>query len=83
MLGSLLARLSGKERRGIREILGVEVAPTKSEITHQDLFRSLKNRKLLGVGLVVSDDHEEFKVAALAASGGQTHQGRCTMRGTF
>jgi len=48
---------------GMREILGVEVADTESEATYQELFRSLKERGLSGVDLVVSDGHEGLKAA--------------------
>jgi putative transposase len=48
---------------GLREILGVEVADTESEATYQELFRSLKERGLGGVELVVSDEHAGLKVA--------------------
>ena len=48
-------RLCGEGGRE-REILAVEVADTESEVTYQDLFRSLKRRWLKGVELVDSDD---------------------------
>jgi putative transposase len=48
---------------GMREILGVEVADTESEATYRELFRSLKERGLKGVELVVSDGHEGLKAA--------------------
>lgn len=48
---------------GFREIVAVDVADTESEATYQDLFRSLKNRGLSGVELVISDDHEGIKSA--------------------
>src|SRR5215216_531547 len=48
---------------GLREILAVEVADTESEATYQELFRSLKERGLRGVELVVSDEHAGLKVA--------------------
>jgi putative transposase len=48
---------------GFREVLAVEVTDTESEATYQELFRSLKERGLKGVELVVSDDHSGLKVA--------------------
>ena len=48
---------------GYREILAVEVSDTESEVTYQELFRSLKARGLKGVELVTSDDHEGLKSA--------------------
>ena len=61
---------------GFREILGVEVADTESEATYQELFRSLKERGLSGVELVVSDDHEGLKAAIFRHFQGASWQ-RC------
>lgn len=55
--------VSGVRDDGFREILGVEVADTESEATYQELFRSLKDRGLGGVELVVSDDHQGLRAA--------------------
>ena len=61
---------------GLREILAVEVADTESEATYQELFRSLKERGLRGVELVVSDEHEGLKAAIERHFQGASHQ-RC------
>ncbi len=61
---------------GYREIVAVGVADTESEATYQDLFRSLKNRGLKGVELVVSDEHEGLKAAIARHFQGASHQ-RC------
>jgi putative transposase len=61
---------------GLREILGVEVAETESEATYQELFRSLKERGLKGVELVVSEDHEGLKAAVFRHFQGASWQ-RC------
>lgn len=61
---------------GFREILAVEVSDTESEATYQEFFRSLKQRGLSGVELVVSDDHEGLKAAVARHFQGATHQ-RC------
>jgi putative transposase len=61
---------------GFREILGVEVADTESEATYQELFRSLKERGLSGVELVISDDHEGLKAAIFRHFQGASWQ-RC------
>src|SRR3954470_6640087 len=53
----------GVREDGYREILGVEVADTESEATYHELFRSLKERGLRGVHLVVSDDHPALEAA--------------------
>jgi putative transposase len=61
---------------GLREILAVEVADTESEATYQELFRSLKERGLGGVELVVSDEHAGLKAAIERHFQGTSHQ-RC------
>ena len=61
---------------GFREILGVEVADTESEATYQEFFRSLKERGLSGVELVISDDHEGLKAAIFRHFQGASWQ-RC------
>jgi putative transposase len=66
---------------GFREILGVEVADTESEASYQQLFRSLKERGLLGVELVVSDDHEGLKAAVFRHFQGASWQ-RCQVHYT-
>jgi putative transposase len=68
--------VSGIRDDGMREILAVEVADTESEATYQQLFRSLKERGLSGVELVVSDDHEGLKAAIARHFQGASHQ-RC------
>jgi putative transposase len=68
--------VSGVRGDGMREILAVEVADTESEATYQQLFRSLKERGLSGVELVVSDDHEGLKAAIARHFQGASHQ-RC------
>lgn len=61
---------------GYREILAVDVADVESEATYQDLFRSLKERGLKGVELIVSDDHKGLKAAIARHFHGASHQ-RC------
>jgi putative transposase len=76
--------VSGVRDDGFREILAVEVSDTESEATYQELFRSLKQRGLSGVELVVSDDHEGLKAAVSRHFQGASWQ-RCllsTTRGT-
>jgi putative transposase len=65
-----------RQTDGLREILAVEIADTESEVTYQELFRSLKRRGLEGVELVVSDDHEGLKAAVSRHFQGAAHQ-RC------
>jgi putative transposase len=72
--GVLMA--SAVREDGFREVVAVEVADTESEATYQELFRSLKERGLKGVELVVSDDHEGLKAAVGRHFQGASHQ-RC------
>lgn len=72
---------SGVRYDGLREILAVEVADTESEATYQELFRSLKDRGLRGVELVISDDHEGLKAAIFRHFQGAAHQ-RCQVHYT-
>jgi putative transposase len=55
--------VAAKRKDGYREIPAVDVADTESEATYQELFRFLKARGLMGISLVVSDDHEGLKRA--------------------
>jgi transposase-like protein len=68
--------VSAVRQDGFREILAVEVADTESEATYQELFRSLKQRGLKGVELVISDDHEGLKAAVERCFQGASWQ-RC------
>ena len=68
--------VSGVRDDSFREILGVEVSDTESEATYQEMFRSLKERGLSGVQLVVSDDHGGLKAAIARHFQGASHQ-RC------
>ena len=49
--------VKGVREDGKREILAVDVADTESEATYDELFRGLKDRGLLGVEMVTSDNH--------------------------
>jgi putative transposase len=42
---------------GYREILGIMVGDTESETSWSEYFRWLKQRRLRGVDLIISDDH--------------------------
>jgi putative transposase len=68
--------VSGVRDDGYREILAVEVADTESEATYQQLFRTLKERGLSAVELVVSDDHGGLKAAIARNFQGASYQ-RC------
>ena len=56
----------GVDEEGFREVLAVEVASTEKGAAYASLLRGLIDRGLLGVRLVVSDDHEGIKAAVLA-----------------
>lgn len=49
--------VKGINEEGRREILSVDIANTESETTWSETFKSLKERGLSGVKLIVSDDH--------------------------
>ena len=68
--------VSGVREDGFRDILAVEVADTESEASYQELLRSLKERGLKGVELVVSDDHGGLKAAIARHFQGAAYQ-RC------
>lgn len=50
-------------REGRREVLGIEVMPSESEVFWSEFLRSLTRRGLRAVKLVVSDAHEGLKAA--------------------
>jgi transposase-like protein len=56
----------GVDEEGFREVFAVEVASTEKGAAYASLLRGLIDRGLLGVRLVVSDDHEGIKAAVLA-----------------
>jgi transposase-like protein len=49
---------TGVNREGRREVLGVDVFPSESEESWTAFFKSLKERGLTGVKLVISDAHK-------------------------
>ena len=49
---------------GKREVLGVATGPSEAETFWTDFLRSLADRGLRGVKLVVSDDHKGLRAAA-------------------
>lgn len=57
---------------GYREVLGLSLGDSESEATWSTFFRSLKERGLQGVDLIVSDDH-----LGLAGAADATSRGRC------
>lgn len=49
---------------GKREVLGVATGPSEAETFWTDFLRSLANRGLRGVKLVIADDHKGLRAAA-------------------
>ena len=49
---------------GRREVLGVATGPSEAEVFWADFLRSLADRGLRGVKLVVADDHKGLRAAA-------------------
>jgi transposase-like protein len=55
--------VTGVTATGEREVLGCAVGDTEAEAFWAELFRSLRQRGLGGVRLVISDDHDGLKAA--------------------
>ena len=53
----------GIDSKGYREILDIEVANSETYETYDRIFKSLKQRGLSGVSLLISDDHMGLKKA--------------------
>jgi transposase-like protein len=49
---------------GKREVLGVAVGPSEAETFWKEFLRSLADRGLRGVKLVIADDHKDLRAAA-------------------
>jgi len=70
LVGHLIVWCLGVDRRiganadGRREVLGMAVGPSKAEPFWTKFLRSLTERGLRGVKLVISDSHEGLKKAA-------------------
>jgi len=63
VVGQAVLIVSGINSEGSREILDWRISDSESEISWGELFRSLKDRGLRGLRLVVSDSHEGIKKA--------------------
>ncbi len=61
---------------GKRSILGVNVSMSESEVHWRDFLKSLKERGMHGVNLVISDDHSGLKAALESTLSGVPWQ-RC------
>lgn len=67
---------SGVDLKGKRQLLGVSVSLGEHEIHWRTFLESLVARRLRGVQLITSDDHQGLKAARLAVFGGIPWQ-RC------
>ena len=67
---------TGITATGQREVLGVDVGDSEDEVFWRGFLRSLKNRGLGGVRLVISDQHAGLTAAIRRCFQGAAHQ-RC------
>jgi putative transposase len=67
---------TGITATGEREVLGLDVGDSEDEVFWRGFLRSLKNRGLGGVRLVISDQHAGLCAAIRRCFQGATHQ-RC------
>jgi transposase-like protein len=67
---------TGITATGQREVLGVDVGDSEDEVFWRGFLRSLKNRRLAGVRLVISDQHAGLTAAIRRCFQGAAHQ-RC------
>lgn len=59
----------GVNTDGRREVLGVAVQPSEAEVFWDEFLRSLAERGLRGVRLIIADDHKGLKAAAAKVMG--------------
>lgn len=67
---------TGITANGNREVLGLDVGDSEDEVFWRGFLRSLKNRGLAGVRLVISDQHAGLTAAIRRCFQGAAHQ-RC------
>jgi len=61
---------------GRREVLGIAVMPSEAEAFWDEFLRSLADRGLRGVKLIIADDHKGLKAAASKILGATTQRCR-------
>jgi transposase-like protein len=66
----------GINPEGQREVLGVSVSLSEAEVYWREFLKSLRDRGLTDLELIISDDHEGLKAARKAVFGGILWQ-RC------
>jgi transposase-like protein len=67
---------TGITAEGNREVLGVDVGDSEDEVFWRGFLRSLRSRGLVGVRLVISDQHAGLVAALRRSFQGASHQ-RC------
>ena len=66
----------GVNMDGRREVLGVAVQPSEAEVFWDEFLRSLADRGLRGVKLIIADDHKGLKAAAAKVMGASVQRCR-------
>jgi len=66
----------GVNTDGRREVLGVAVQPSEAEVFWDEFLRSLADRGLRGVKLIIADDHKGLKAAAAKVMGASVQRCR-------
>lgn len=66
----------GVNTDGRREVLGVAVQPSEAEVFWDEFLRSLAERGLRGVKLIIADDHKGLKAAAAKVMGASVQRCR-------
>jgi putative transposase len=54
---------------GRREVLGIAIQPSEAEVFWDEFLRSLADRGLRGVKLIIADEHKGLKAAAAKVLG--------------
>ena len=66
----------GVNTDGRRQVLGVAVQPSEAEVFWDEFLRSLADRGLRGVKLIIADDHKGLKAAAAKVMGASVQRCR-------
>lgn len=61
---------------GRREVLGIAIQPSEAEVFWDEFLRSLADRGLRGVKLIITDEHKGLKAAAAKVLGATIQRGR-------
>ncbi len=66
----------GVNKEGRREILGIAIQSSEAEVFWDEFLRSLTDRGLRGVRLIIADDHKGLKAAAAKVLGASVQRCR-------